>query len=272
MMDPLTSCWTSLDTLRWYMYHWRARPRETWQQAVQRFFQTLEKEPIALEITDDTLVIFQNDDPRPVKNAPKHVKRLHTFLKSKPHRFNCVQRDPTRKTIHFKHYKRGVGFIDRAVWAEWACYGFFTLAPNKQYAVADMLAVGLSGCTFQHHKRGYRPPPHPLKHIFNTLPQKQWKRGTASVSSSGSSSLRARSLSVDTGKDIYGRLISTQTRGTGLHHTLVIFHINSYQSSGLANSYSPLSPSSWSKKTNSFSQPNTSDSSSQDSGGCSFSN
>lgn len=254
------------------MYHWRARPRESWQQAIRRFFQTLEQEPIAIEITDHTLTIFNNDDPRPVKNAPKHVKRLHAFLKSKPHRFNCVQRDPTRKTIHFKHYKRGVGFIDRAVWAEWACYGFFTLAPNKQYAVTDMLAVGLCERSFRHRKRGYRPPPHPLKHIFNTRPTHQWKRGTASVSSSGSSSWRARSLSVDTGKDIYGRLISTQTPGIGLHHTLVIFHINGYQSSGQANSYSPASPHSWPKKTNSLSQPTTPDSSSRDSGGCSFSN
>ena len=272
IMDPLTACWTSLDTLRWYIYHWRARPRETWQQAITRFFHTLQSEDIDLQITDDTLNIFRGDDPRPVQNAPKYVKRLHGFLKSKPHRFRTVRKDPTRKTIHYKGYKRGVGRIDRAAWAEWACYGFYTLAPNKQYAVTDLLQVGLHRCTFRHRHPYRRPPPHPLKHIFNTRSRYQWTPGTAAVSSSGSSSSRGRSLSVDTGRDIYGRHASTLTRGIDSHHTLVIFHINTCQPSGGVNSYYPLSPSSLPYKPPPHSSHSTDASSYQDCGGCSSSN
>ena len=241
-MDPLTACWTSLDTLRWYIYHWRTRPRETWQQAITRFFHTLQHQPINLQITDHTLTIFHGDDPRPVQNAPKRVKRLHAFLNSKPHRFKIVHKDPTRKTICYSGYKRGVGHIDRAAWAEWACYGFYTLAPNKQYAITDLLQVGLQACSFQHRHTDRRPPPHPLQRIFNTRPKHQWTPGTAAVSSFGSSSSRGRSLSVDTGKDIYGHHTYTQTHGTGSLHTLVIFHINTYQLYGGVNSYSHVSP------------------------------
>ena len=241
MMDPLSACWNSLDTARWYIYHFRSRPRETWQNALQRLFETIQNCPIDLRITNTTLTLFRNDDPRPIANAPKYVKRLHKFLVSKPHRFQTVHKDPTRKTFAYSNYIRGVGRIDRDMWAEWIVAGLYQMAPTHRYLLTDMFIIALRGRTF--HASRKRPPPHPLNYLFNTPKKKQWKRGTAPPSSSGASLLRGRSLSEATGRDIYGRLLSMQTHGTDSPHTLLLFRIRDVSTFGTQNSYSPVSPS-----------------------------
>lgn len=240
-MDPLSACWNSLDTARWYIYHFRSRPRETWQNALQRLFETIQNCPIDLRITNTTLTLFRNDDPRPIANAPKYVKRLHKFLVSKPHRFQTVHKDPTRKTFAYSNYIRGVGRIDRDMWAEWIVAGLYQMAPTHRYLLTDMFIIALRGRTF--HASRKRPPPHPLNYLFNTPKKKQWKRGTAPPSSSGASLLRGRSLSEATGRDIYGRLLSMQTHGTDSPHTLLLFRIRDVSTFGTQNSYSPVSPS-----------------------------
>lgn len=241
MMDPLSRCWKSLNTPRWYVFHFCSRPRETWQDAIVRMFETIEHAPIDLRVTRTTLTLFRGDDPRPVAHAPKCVRRLHDFLVSKPHRFHTVHRDPTRKTFAYSNYIRGVGRIDRDTWAAWMCAGLVRMAPAHAYVITDILCVGLRGRRFHHPRK--RPPSHPLEYLFNTRPKKQCKRGTAPPSSSGASSRRARSLSEATGRDIYGPLISMQTRGTDSHHTLLLFRIRDASMFGLQNSYSPVSPS-----------------------------
>ena len=240
-MDPLSACWKSLDTPRWYLYHFRSRTRETWQKALERMFETIENAPIDLSVTKTSLRLFRGDDPRPVKHAPKVVRKLHTFLLSKPHRFHTVKKDPTRRTVHYSNYIRGVGYIDRDMWAEWICAGLYRGFPKHRYILTDMLTLALRRRRF--HQPRKRPPPHPLNYLFNTPKKKQWKRGTVSHSLSGASLSRGRSLSEATGKDIYGPLISMQTHGTGSHHTLLIFRTRDATMFGLQNSYSPLSPS-----------------------------
>ena len=240
-MDPLSACWKSLNTPRWYIYHFRSRPKETWQKAIQRLFETIERAPIDLCVTNTSITLFRNDDPRPVHQAPRALKQLHAFLLSKPHRFQHVTRDPTRKTLTLKNYIRGVGTIDRNLWAEWICAGIFRMAHKHSYAVTDILTIGLRGRTF--FKPRKRPPPHPLSYLFNTPKPKQWKHGTNSPSQYGLFSSRERSLSEASGKDIYGTQTYTLTRGTDSHSTLHIYHIRNVPAYGSQKSYSPSSPS-----------------------------
>lgn len=240
-MDPLSRCWKSLDTARWYVFHFRPRPRETWQNATSRLFRTIEESPIDLRVTEHEFGLFRGDDLRPVKDGPKCVCRLHRFLISKPHRFHTVEKDPTRRTFSFSNYIRGVGFIDRDMWAEWICAGLYRMAPMHRYLITDILMIGLRGRQFYTPRK--RPPPHPLKYLFNTPKKNQWKHGTISRSLSGASLPRARSLSEATGKDIYGPLLSMQTHGTDSHHTLLLFRIRDASTFGAQSSYSPLSPS-----------------------------
>ena len=97
-MDPLSRCWKSLDTPRWYVFHFRSRPRETWQEAMVRMFKTIEHAPIDLRVTRTTLTLFRDDDPRPLHVRP-NVYNASTTFSYPNHIVSSVQRDPHVKRL-----------------------------------------------------------------------------------------------------------------------------------------------------------------------------